>query len=139
MAEQHGADIVSSGGSDIAIGGSGSYSAPMGPPPGAPLPPPGAGGYGAAVPPPPSAPGPLYPGVSGHPALDKFAWYSLIAGGIGVLLPFLANHVLIIIPFFGVYNGYRALGSTKRWAAIGGIVLNCIAILLLLLSFMPAK
>ena len=75
----------------------------------------------------------------GYAALDKFAWYSLVMGAIGVLLPFVANHVLIIIPFFGLLNGYRALKSTKRWAAIGGMVLNAIAIALLLLSFFPAS
>ena len=91
-----------------------------------PVPPPGFG---------PVPPSGYSPGAARAALLERYAWYSLVAGAAAIILAFVLGRYLIVVPFFGVYYGVRGLGSRRTVVAVIGMILSGLAVLLLLGSF----
>lgn len=72
----------------------------------------------------------------GYDPLARSAWISLALGAGGFLLLFFGQIWTVLMCCFGIGSGVKGLYSRARVAAIIGIVLNVILLLLSVLSFL---
>jgi hypothetical protein len=127
------------------------------PPPNQPPPPPPGGapaptpGQPAAPPysyqmPPGQVPPPIVPmapvAAGGLGLMYQFsgpALWSVLVGVAGIAVPFVFNRVFFFLPIIGIIYGVRAIMRARLIGGIVGIVLNAIAGVITLISFIPVK
>jgi hypothetical protein len=67
------------------------------------------------------------------------AMWSLLVGVAGIAVPFVFNRVFFFLPIIGIIYGVRAIMRARLIGGIVGIILNGIAGVITLISFIPVK
>jgi hypothetical protein len=67
------------------------------------------------------------------------ALWSVLVGVAGIAVPFVFNRVFFFLPIIGIIYGVRAIMRARLIGGIVGIILNGIAGVITLISFIPVK